>query len=121
MVADCSDELAGTPPWPPQGGAGTRCAGAQRAMRASSMRTRQLSLAVTAYPDMTYSLVFSERNYRDGRRGSGRVIAKRVVGADQVLELAAQAVAEMLRAEGERQRQDQVGSREREDEAAHQY
>lgn len=76
------------------------------------MRTRHLSITVTAYDDGSYALAYIMRTYARGKSAGNRVVARKAADRQSVMLLAIQAVKAMVEDEDERQRQEQVAAGE---------
>ena len=72
------------------------------------MRTRHLSITVTAYEDGTYALAYLCRTYERGKSAGNRVVARKAADRASVIALANVAVESMVTEEDERQRQEDV-------------
>lgn len=72
------------------------------------MRTRHLSITVTAYEDGTYALAYLVRSYARGKSSGNRVAARKAADRASVIALAMRAVEAMVGEEDERQRQERV-------------
>lgn len=72
------------------------------------MRTRHLSITVTAYEDGTYALAYLMRTYARGKSAGNKVVARKAADRASVIALATVAVESMVTEEDERQRQEDV-------------
>lgn len=72
------------------------------------MRTRHLSITVTAYDDGSYALAYLHRDYVKGKQASRSVVARRAADRASVVRLAMVAVEAMVAEEDERRSRDGV-------------
>lgn len=72
------------------------------------MRTRHLSITVTAYDDGTYALAYLVRTYARGQSNGRQVIARKASDRASVVALATVALEAMVEEEDERQRQEKA-------------
>ena len=93
---------------PPRGGADPPCRGDGEGPYREGMRTRHLSITVTAYDDGTYALAYVVRTYARGESRGRQVVARKASDRDSVIHLATVAVEAMVTEEDERQRQEDV-------------
>lgn len=81
----------------PRGGAPDPAdAGAQGVRHDVGMRTRHLSVTVTAYEDGTYALAYLVRSYQRGRPRGREVVARKAADRESVIRLAAAAIEAMV-------------------------
>lgn len=77
-------------------------AGAQGVRHPVGMRTRHLSVNITAYENGSYALAYVETSYERGRPRGRKVIARRVADRGTVVIEALKGVEAMVKAEDER-------------------